>query len=152
MSNENAAPQGEITAEQVETILKRDPEVHQACLALDKALQDYNQTQSYILAESQKGIQVPNLEKRTHAVQTNLAIALDNLAAAGEACDDNQVKQIAIGVQQQGVMYFQSILVSIHYSRMQMKHGDKSYQRLLHEAYALFERAQKTQSKVTRLS
>ncbi len=140
MSNENTQEQ----AAEVEAILQKDPEVHRTCLALQKALEDYEETQRYILNQRQKGLVVPNFEERTHAVQRNVAVALDNLAMAGEACEDPQVQQIAIGVQQSGLMYFQSFITTIHYSRMMMTHADgKPYERMLHEAYALLERAVK---------
>lgn len=155
MSEENAQAEAQAQAAEVEAILQKDPEVHRCCLALQKSMQDYEETQRYILSQRQQGLVVPNLEQRTHAVQRNIAVALDNLAMAGEAAEDPQIKQIAIQVQQGGLMYFQSFIATIHYSRMMMLHADgKPYERMLHEAYALLERAVKKSqgNKVTKLS
>lgn len=146
--------ENEASLAEIEAILKKDPEVHQAVMNLQKALEDYEQTQAYILGQSQKGLTVPNLEQRAHAVQRNIAVAMDRLAMSGEACEDAQVQHIAIGVQQGAMMYFQSFFTTIHYSRMMMAHPDgKPYERLLHEAYALLERSvQKNRGSVKKLS
>jgi len=145
MSNEEANKPS--TYEEINSILKRDPEVHACAHALQKAIGDYDETQKFILTEREKGIQVPNLQERTHTIQRNLCVALDKMALACEACEDPQIVNIAIGIHQHGVMYFNAFFTSIHYSRMVTTHTDaRPYERLMHEAYALFERAQKKAS------
>lgn len=134
--------QAPLTEEQVNKILEQEPEVFRASLRLNKAIDEYLQTQQFIITQREKGLVVPNLEQRTHTAQRNLAMTIDQLTVALEGAENIQVKQIAIGVLQHGLMYFQGIFTSIHYTRMLMQQdSSRPYERLLHEAYALMERA-----------
>ncbi len=150
MSDESTQVQVPPTPEEVREILEREPAIAMAVTSLEEAIEALDQIQQEVLPQQEKGLQIPNLEHKLHTAQTKIATALDTLVASARTCEDPEIMGIAMGFNQAGVAYMQGILYGVHYSRMMVAHhGNRTNERLLHEAYALLQRAQ--QRKTSRI-
>lgn len=150
MSDE-ANPEADAILEQarLRAILERDPAVKAGVNMIEDAVGAIDALRDEILPQQAKGLEVPDAQKRTLAVQQQLARAIDTINKAMQGCDDDEAVQIAMSVQSVGVQYFQGIFFSIHWSRVVYAHdGDRTFQRLLDGAYKLLERTRQRKAGV----
>lgn len=127
------------------SILAQDPELEAATNKLEECIDKFEELNEEILPAQAKGIIIPNAEKRIYSAQSNLAEALDKLILALKNSDNQDAIGVAMQMHSIGVQYFQGVYFGIQYSAIQVKcQGDRPFQRLLHQAYKMMERAQQS--------
>lgn len=127
--------------------LSKDPDLLKAANALQSAVNAIDELNNEMLPMQQKGMVIPNLEQRVHAAQQALARNIDELIIAMRKSNAPDAVQVAMQVHSLGVSYFQGVFFGVHYARTNLvAQGDRTFQRMFHQAYQLLQRTQSQQS------